>query len=64
MAGARLDGDLRIARRGGVRQRRVAEVVEGAERLLDPGPCQRRQEVALRELAGFERRPLRRMAEH
>jgi hypothetical protein len=41
----------------------VAEIVEGAERLLDAGPCERWLEVALREFPGLERRPLRRMAE-
>src|SRR6266511_4304045 len=63
VAGARLDVDLRVARRGGVRERRVAQVVEGAEGLLDSGPGERRLEVALREAAGFDRRPLRRVGE-
>jgi hypothetical protein len=61
--GSRLHVDLRISGRGSVRQRGVAEVVEGAERLLDLGPRQRGLEVSPRKLARLERRPLRRMAE-
>jgi hypothetical protein len=41
----------------------VPEIVERAERLLDPRPLQRRLQVALGELARLERRPLGRMAE-
>jgi hypothetical protein len=41
----------------------VAEVVERTEGLLDASPCERGLEVALGELAGLERRSLRRMAE-
>jgi hypothetical protein len=63
VAGSRLHVDLRVSGRGGVRERRVAEVVEWPEGLLDARACERRSEVALRELAGLERRPLRRMAE-
>jgi hypothetical protein len=60
---ARLHVDLWVPRCGGMRQRRVAQVVEGAEGLLDSGPGERRLEVALREPAGLDRRPLRRVAE-
>src|SRR5438105_13653825 len=41
VVGSRLNVELRITGRGGVRERRVPEVVEGAEGLFDSGPGKR-----------------------
>jgi hypothetical protein len=63
VAGWRLHVDLRVSGRGSVRERRVAEVVAGAERLLDPRPGERRLEAALGELTRVDWRALRWMSE-
>ena len=61
--GLELDVRLRVPRRRLVGERRVAEVMEGAERLRDPGALERGAQVAACELGGVERRPARRVAE-
>src|SRR5215216_5810815 len=53
----------RVTGCGFVRKRRVPEVMEGAERLVDPSPAKGGAEVYAGELARIERRPLRRVAE-
>jgi hypothetical protein len=62
VAGLELHVGLGVAGGRLVRERRVAEVVPGPERLLDPGAGKRRPHVGPRQLARVEGGAERRVA--